>query len=136
MSDWEKILETGLTAINSAQTSQQLDAVRVQFVGKKGLITCALKELGQLPADQRKEAGQEINETKQQIFATIQSKKEAIIETELNAKLMAESIDVTLPGRQSHASGLHPVTRTMQRIVELFEQVGFSVVTGPEIEGR
>lgn len=134
MSDWEKILEDGLTAIKAAQTSQELDAVRVQFVGKKGIITSALKELGQLPADQRKLAGQEINQTKQQIFAAIQSRKEAIIEAELNAKLMAESIDVTLPGRGSHASGLHPVTRTMQRIIELFEQVGFSVVTGPEIE--
>ncbi|MCX7543980.1 phenylalanine--tRNA ligase subunit alpha [Marinicella gelatinilytica] len=134
MNHWEKILSDGIKSVNAADNTQSLDEVRVQFVGKKGIITTALKDLGQLPPDERKQAGQSINEAKQNLFKAIQSRKEQLMAAELNQRLMAESIDVTLPGRQGMTGGLHPVTRTMERIVDLFSQVGFQVVTGPEVE--
>lgn len=134
MSDLKQILDDGLQHIEAAKSVQQLDEVRVHFLGQKGLVTTQLKQLGQLEPEQRKTAGAEINQIKQQLFTAIQARKTDLMQAELNAKLMAEAVDVTLPGRSAAHGGLHPVSRTMNRIVELFTQVGFEVVTGPEIE--
>lgn len=134
MNDLKQLLADGLAQINAADSTQSLDDIRVQFLGKKGSVTTQLKELGQLPAEERKAAGAEINQVKQQLFTAIQAQKTDIQAKELNQKLMSEAIDVSLPGRKSAAGGVHPVTRTMERIIELFSQVGFDVVTGPEIE--
>jgi phenylalanyl-tRNA synthetase alpha chain len=134
VTDLKQILDDGLQQIESAQSVQQLDDVRVHFLGQKGLVTTQLKQLGQLEPAMRKTAGAEINQIKQQLFAAIQGKKDNLMQAELNARLMAEAVDVTLPGRTAAKGGLHPVSRTMNRIVELFTQVGFEVVTGPEIE--
>lgn len=134
MNHWENILKEALAAVDAAEDTRLLDEVRVQFVGKKGVITTALKDLGQLPPEQRKQAGQDINQAKQSLFKAIQWRKQQLMSEELNQRLMAEAIDVTQPGRQGLAGGLHPVTRTMQRIIDLFSQVGFQVVTGPEVE--
>ncbi|WP_179952155.1 phenylalanine--tRNA ligase subunit alpha [Marinicella rhabdoformis] len=134
MNDLKQLLADGLVQINAADSTQSLDDIRVQFLGKKGSITTQLKELGQLPAEERKAAGAEINQVKQQLFTAIQAQKTDIQAKELNQKLMSEAIDVSLPGRKNAVGGVHPVTRTMERIIELFSQVGFDVVTGPEIE--
>lgn len=134
MSDLKQLLAAGLGQIEQAESVQALDEVRVHYLGQKGTVTIHLKQLGQLPAEERKQAGQQINEVKTQLFAAIQDKKITLMQAELNQKLMAEAVDVTLPGRQQAIGGVHPVTRTMQRIIDLFTQVGFDVVTGPEIE--
>jgi len=134
VTDLKRILDDGLQQIEAAQSVQQLDDVRVHFLGQKGLVTTQLKQLGQLEPAMRKTAGAEINQIKQQLFTAIQAQKTTLMQAELNAKLMAEAVDVTLPGRTQAHGGLHPVSRTMNRIVELFTQVGFEVVTGPEIE--
>jgi len=108
--------------------------VRVQYLGKKGLLTQQLKQLGGLPPEERPAAGQAINRIKQQVQQAIDARREQLQAVALDAQLVQESIDVTLPGRGQSTGGLHPVTRTLQRIEELFMPLGFTVEEGPEIE--
>ncbi|MEN8129203.1 MAG: phenylalanine--tRNA ligase subunit alpha [Pseudomonadota bacterium] len=130
----DKLLNKALTEIESAATVPGLDELRVAYLGKKGLITAQLKGLGRLPAQQRPGAGQTINKAKQRIQAAVKSRSEVLQEAAINSRLIAESVDVTLPGRGQHSGGLHPVTQTLQRIEDLFSQLGFEVIEGPEIE--
>ena len=120
--------------IDAAEDLQALDAIRVNYLGKKGELTALLKTLGSLPGDQRKAAGQQINQAKQQVQQRLEAKKTELEQAKLQAQLASEKVDVTLPGRGQRAGGLHPVTRTMQRIEALFSQMGFTVEQGPEIE--
>ncbi len=129
-----ELIEQAHQAITQAATLPDLDQIRVQYLGKKGVLTEQLKELGTLPPEERKAAGQVINQAKEAVQAALEARK-AILETHaLEAQLAAERIDVTLPGRGQSHGGLHPVTRTLQRIEELFARLGFSVAEGPEIE--
>lgn len=121
-------------AIAAAGDLKALDEVRVQYLGKKGLLTEQLKQLGKLPADERPKAGQAINVAKKQVQQAIEARKEALQNAALAEALASERIDVTLPGRGQGAGGLHPVTRTLQRIEQLFSSMGFESVEGPEIE--
>lgn len=121
-------------AINDASDLKSLDDIRVTYLGKKGSITERMKSLGKLPKEEKPAAGQAINVAKQAVQKTLEARKESLNNAELEAKLASETIDVTLPGRGQQAGGLHPVTRTMERIEELFSQMGFEVATGPEIE--
>ncbi len=120
--------------IAAADNLDALDQIRVSYLGKKGELTSLLKTLGSLPAEERKSAGQDINQAKQDVQRAIEARKSSLQAAALQAKLAAERIDVTLPGRGQSCGGLHPVTRTMQRIEELFSQLGFAVEQGPEIE--
>lgn len=121
-------------AIESAQDVQALDEVRVHFLGKKGVITALLKGLGQLPPEERPKAGERINEAKQVLSDELEARRKTLKEAELDARLARERIDVTLPGRGEPTGGLHPVTRTLERIESLFAHIGFDVAVGPEIE--
>ncbi len=134
MTELSKTLEQGLADIAAAADSQALDQVRVNYLGKKGVVTASMKALGALPADEKKAMGMEINRVKTALFSAIQERKDALQAAELDRKLLAETVDVTLPGRGRKPGGLHPVTRAMQRINRLFVNMGFEVVTGPEIE--
>lgn len=120
--------------IEAADNLDMLDQIRVSYLGKKGELTSLLKTLGTLPAEERKSAGQDINRAKQDVQQALEARKLSLQAEALQAKLASERIDVTLPGRGQSAGGLHPVTRTMQRIEELFSQLGFAVEQGPEIE--
>ena len=121
-------------AIEQSGDLKELDDVRVRFLGKKGLLTGQLKQLGKLPADERPAAGQEINAAKQRVQAALESRKNTLQAAALDEKLAAERIDVTLPGKGQQSGGLHPVTRTLQRIEKLFAGMGFESIEGPEIE--
>ncbi len=132
--DLQSLSAQALSEITLANSLDALDQIRVNYLGKKGELTALLKSLGNLPGDQRKTAGQEINLAKQAVQTAIEARKTQLQQAELQAKLASESIDVTLPGRGQQAGGLHPVTRTMQRIETLFSQLGFNVAEGPEIE--
>ncbi|GAA0859196.1 phenylalanine--tRNA ligase subunit alpha [Aliiglaciecola litoralis] len=132
--DLDAIIKEAEEQINAAQDAQTLDAVRVDFMGKKGRMTELLKGLGKLSAEERPVVGQKINLAKQKIQGFISARGEALRDIELNAKLANETIDVTLPGRGSELGGLHPVTRTISRIESFFGELGFSVKSGPEIE--
>jgi len=130
----EEIVAQAEAAIANADNPQALDDVRVQYMGKKGQLTELLKGLGKLDPSERREAGQKINEAKQQVQTSINARKELLKAAELKAKLEAERIDVTLPGRNSAVGGVHPVTQTIRRIEQFFGDLGFSVKEGPEVE--
>lgn len=134
MDNLDQLVKQGLDAVEKAQTIQELDQVRVDFLGKKGLITQQLKTLGKLSSEERPKAGALINKAKEEVQAVIVEKKQGLEQQQLNAKLESEAVDVTLPGRSQDLGGLHPVTRTMQRIEQFFSQSGYSVEVGPEIE--
>ncbi len=130
----EDLVDEALTATTSASDLKSLDDVRVRFLGKKGLLTEQLKQLGQLPETERPTAGQAINDAKQTVQTLIESRRAQFQAATLEAKLADEAIDVTLPGRGQAGGGLHPVTQTLDRIEALFIQAGFEVAEGPEIE--
>lgn len=132
----EGLIQQAAAASAAAASLQELDAVRVRFLGKKGEITEQLKQLGGLSAEERPAAGQFINRAKEQVQNLLEARRVQLEQAELNAKLAAETLDVTLPGRGQTGGGLHPVTRTLQRIEHLFRQVGFEVAEGPEIESE
>ena len=129
-----ELVDQAKQAITEAADLQILDQLRVNYLGKKGLLTDQLKQLGKLPHEQRREAGQEINKAKQLVQAAIEIRRKVLEQIQLAAQLAAETIDVSMPGRGQAPGGIHPVTRTMQRIEELFTSLGYSVATGPEIE--
>jgi len=130
----EQLARKAQSAIQQAQDLKALDDLRVAYMGKKGEITQRMQALGKLPPDQRKEAGKHINIAKQAIQDAIEQRKTALVAAELDAKLAEEAIDVTLPGRGHNSGGLHPITRTLQRIEQLFTQMGFEIAEGPEVE--
>lgn len=134
MQQLEALIAQALAQADKADDLTALDAVRVEYLGKKGLMTQQMQTLGKLSAEERPAAGQAINKAKQAITQAINSKREALQQAALNAKLASESIDVTLPGRATDIGGLHPVTRTIQRMEEYFGQLGFLTKEGPEIE--
>jgi phenylalanyl-tRNA synthetase alpha chain len=121
-------------AVAAARDLQALDQVRVRYLGKKGLLTEQLKQLGRLPAEQRPRAGQAINEVKNQVQEAIEARRASLQSEALEAELAGERVDVTLPGRGYRTGGLHPVTHTLHRIEQLFAGMGFEAVEGPEIE--
>ena len=129
-----ELMGQALEEISSAVDLSSLDEVRVRYMGKKGVLTDQLKQLGQLPPEERREAGQEINKSKQELSGVLDARKSALQEAALNERLAAESVDVTLPGRSSESGSLHPITQTIKRIEAIFAQLGFDVVEGPEIE--
>jgi phenylalanyl-tRNA synthetase alpha chain len=134
MQHLQEIIANATTAIEAAPSLVALDEVRVQYLGKKGELTIQLQNLGKLPPEERREAGQEINKAKGAVQQAIVARKDALQAAELEQKLAAETIDVTLPGRRIENGGLHPVTRTIERIENFFGELGFTVQSGPEVE--
>jgi phenylalanyl-tRNA synthetase alpha chain len=111
-----------------------LENAKARYLGKEGSLTGLLKGLGKLEAFERPAAGARINQVKQQVEEALQARRDAIQRQALQGKLQAEALDVTLPGRGVGVGGLHPVTRTLERIESLFHSIGFAVAQGPEIE--
>jgi phenylalanyl-tRNA synthetase alpha chain len=132
--DISALLDEGRSAVANSDSLAALDEVRVQYLGKKGVLTQQLKQLGSLPAEERPQAGQAINRAKQALQADIEARKTALHDAALEEKIASQSVDVTLPGRGIEPGGLHPVTRTMDRMEEIFRRAGFAVYSGPEIE--
>ena len=130
----EKLVNEAESAVQATDNLQSLDQVRVNYLGKKGSITAQMKNLGKLTAEERPKAGQIINQAKQAVQAAIEARKADLEAEKLNAQLANETIDVTLPGRSHGIGGLHPVTRVLNRIEDLFGQLGFEIAVGPEIE--
>ena len=128
------ILENALQAVAAAADIPALETIRVEFLGKKGSITELLKSLGAMAPEQRKQAGAEINELKQKVQEALNTRRDLLQHEQLAAKLAQEQIDVTLPGRTLETGGLHPVTRTIERISSFFAELGFDIKHGPEIE--
>ncbi|MCR8915182.1 phenylalanine--tRNA ligase subunit alpha [Marinobacter panjinensis] len=134
MENLDQLVQDGLAAVDSADSLQALDQIRVEYLGKKGVITQQAKTLGKLSAEERPAAGQKINEAKGQVEQAINARRTDLERAAIELKLASESIDVTLPGRGQDLGGLHPVTRTLQRIEQFFSRAGYTVEQGPEIE--
>lgn len=130
----DKILADALKELAVTTELNQLDQVRINYLGKKGLLTLQMKQLGQLEPYQRRHIGQAVNKAKATLQQQLEYHKNAMQQAALEMQLKHESIDVTLPGRGQLIAGLHPVTLTLRRINNIFSSVGFSVVEGPEIE--
>ena len=130
----EEIVGLAKQAIQDAKDIPALEEVRVEFLGKKGRITELLKGLGKMDHEQRKEAGQAINVAKGDVQKSLSSRREALQTEALNAKLAAETIDVTKAGRGVQPGNMHPVNRTIERIQQFFGDLGFEVKQGPEVE--
>ncbi len=134
MQELKKILNDALQSFAAIEDAAELENAKARYLGKEGSLTGLLKGLGKLSAEERPAAGARINQVKQQIEVALQSRRDAIQQQALQAKLAAESLDVTLPGRGTGVGGLHPVTRTLERIETLFHSIGYAVAEGPEIE--
>ena len=134
MSDIESLSTQALADIAAATAPDALEALRVGLLGKSGSITSQLKALGALPGDQRKTAGEAINRARDAISEALSARKAALDDAALDARLASERIDVTLPGRDAARGGVHPVSRTLERITEIFGRLGYELADGPEIE--
>ena len=134
MTELEQITKQAESSIVAAEKLSALDDLRVEYLGKKGRLTGLLKGLGRLSAEERPAAGAKINDVKQSLQELIGQRKAYFESIDLDAKLAEETIDVTLPGRGEDVGGLHPVTRTMERIEGFFSRIGYDGEVGPEIE--
>ena len=134
MEQLQQILDQALKQFAEIDDEAELEQVKARYLGKEGSLTVLLKGLGKLSAEQRPAAGARINQVKQGIEAALQQRREALQQNKLAHQLAAESLDVTLPGRGMATGGLHPVTRTLERIEQLFRSLGFATASGPEIE--
>ena len=134
MEQLQHILDQALKQFAVISDEAELEQVKAKYLGKEGSLTALLKGLGKLPAEERPAAGAQINVVKQAIEAALQQRRDALQQSKLAGKLVAESLDVTLPGRGASTGGLHPITLTLQRIEQLFHSLGFAISSGPEIE--
>jgi phenylalanyl-tRNA synthetase alpha chain len=134
MSEIESLSTQALADIAAAQTPDAVEQLRVGLLGKSGSVTSQLKQLGALPADQRKAAGEAINRARDAIGDALSTRKAVLEDAALDARLAGETIDVTLPGRNGGRGGLHPISRTLERIADIFGRLGYELADGPEIE--
>ena len=134
MNDLDDLVAAAQAEFERAAAPADLENAKARFLGKAGRLTELLKGLAALPADEKKTLGAAINATKQRVEAALAARRQALADAELERQLHAEALDVTLPGRQRGSGGLHPVSRTIERIEAIFASMGFDVADGPEIE--
>ncbi|MBX2883613.1 MAG: phenylalanine--tRNA ligase subunit alpha [Granulosicoccus sp.] len=132
--DLEKLIAEASQLVNESGSIADLEAVRVELMGKKGRLTAALKSIGSLPASEKPAAGQAINQAKQTVQGMIDERKIELEQALIDQSMTAEALDISLPGGARSKGGLHPISMTIERISALFGQLGFSVANGPEVE--
>lgn len=134
MTDLHTLVAQLQTDVARAQDAAAVEALRVQYLGKKSQLSDLSKRMGQLGEEERRAFGAELNAAREAITGSLNDRKNVLAEAALSARLLAEQVDVTLPGRGQLPGGLHPVTRVMERIEDFFTRVGFTVADGPEVE--
>jgi phenylalanyl-tRNA synthetase alpha chain len=134
MENLDARVSQALEAVQHSQDINVLEQIRVQYLGKKGELTLLMQTLGKLSAEERPKAGALINAAKGKVQDALSLKKAELEEAALSTKLAGEQIDVTLPGRGEASGGLHPITRTLERIEQIFSHIGYTVAEGPEVE--
>ena len=134
MADIQTLTQSALAEVAAAGSLEALDALRVSLLGKSGSITGQLKQLGALAPEERKAAGEAVNRAKESVAGAIAERKTVLEEAALAARLASERIDVSLPGRGAAVGNLHPVSRTLERITDIFARLGYQLADGPEIE--
>ena len=133
-SEYEQILTSAERDLAACARPHELDRAKAAYLGKKGLIAVELGKLRDLPLDERRERGKELNSLRDRFEALLERRKREIRRAELETRLKDETIDVTLPGRPRPAGSLHPLTLTQERLRRIFASIGFDVADGPEIE--
>ncbi len=134
MQDLDAIINDALAAFAGINDADELEQTKARYLGKTGALTELLKGLGKLPPAERPAMGARINAAKEVLEQALNARREHLQNVKLEAKLTEESLDVTLPGRGSGFGGLHPVSRTLERVEQIFHSLGFEVADGPEIE--
>lgn len=134
MNDLDSLIETARQAFTAAETAVELENVKARFLGKSGRMTELMKGMAQLSPEEKKTRGAAINVAKQLIEQALTQQRQALADADLERQLQAESLDVSLPGRQRGQGSLHPVSLTLERIESIFGSMGFAVADGPEIE--
>lgn len=129
-----RLLQEARSAMAQAQDVAALEQLRVHYLGKKGVLTEQLKQLGSLPPEERPRVGQWVNDAKSALQADLNTRRDALDSAQRAAQLASEILDVTLPGRGLHLGGAHPISRTLRRLETLFLSLGFETADGPEIE--
>ncbi len=130
----EEIRAAAVAALDAAETEQDIEALRVQYLGKKGELTAILKQMGSLSPEERPVMGQLVNEAKQSVELLISDKKNAMAQAAAEQKLKDEAIDITMPAKFSRQGHLHPLSGVMNDMIDIFQSMGFDVVDGPEVE--
>jgi len=134
MQDVDSLVERAIAEFRGAAEPASLENAKARYLGKSGELTALLKGLGALAPEERKSAGARINAAKERIEQALEERRAEIAGAHLQSRLAEEALDVTLPGRGSGRGGIHPITRTWQRIERIFGSIGFEVADGPEIE--
>jgi phenylalanyl-tRNA synthetase alpha chain len=134
MNDLDQLVQSAGADFDVARTPAELEDAKARYLGKSGRLTDLLKGLAALTPDEKKTQGALINQAKGGVEALLNAARERLADADLQAQLRAEALDVTLPGRQRGTGGLHPVSRTIERIEAIFASMGFDVAEGPEIE--
>ena len=134
MNELESIVAEALAEFAACAEPASLENAKARYTGKTGRLTDLLKALGKLSATERPTAGARINAAKEQLEAALKTRRDELADVKLARQLAGEALDVSLPGRGQDVGGLHPITRTIDRIEALFRSLGFAVAAGPEIE--
>ena len=134
MQDLDAIVKEALAVFAGIENADQLEQAKARYLGRSGTLRAAEKSLSQLAPSERPAFGSRLNAAKDELEEALREQRNRIQSRRLEARLKEEALDVTLPGRGPGAGGLHPVTRTLQRIEQLFRSTGFTVADGPEIE--
>ena len=130
----EQIRQEALSAFAQAGSAQDLDALRVKYLGKKGELTNVLKMMGSLSAEERPVVGQMANEVREALTAALEERQAALEEEALDQRLAAEALDVTIPGKAPHLGHRHPMYIALDELKDIFVGMGFTVLDGPEVE--
>ena len=123
-----------IARIEAADSLDALEAIRVDSLGKKGSVSLAMRSLGQLEGDARREAGQQLNAIKESITTALEARKSTLAEDALNEKLASETVDISLAPRPEAEGRIHPLSRTLEEVTAIFAEMGFTVAEGPDIE--
>ena len=134
MQDYEQLKNEILEKIEGSSSLEELEDVRVESLGKKGSLSLLMKQLGSIEPDKRRETGQKLNLIQKEVLANIENKKEVLRKDHINKKLANESVDITLPIRPETHGKIHPLSKTMDEVISIFAQMGFTVAEGPDIE--
>ena len=134
MQDYEQLKNEILEKIDLSSTLDRLEDVRVKSLGKKGSLSLLMKQLGSIEPDKRRETGQKLNLIQKEVLEAIENKKEVLRKDFINKKLISESVDITLPIRPENQGKIHPLSKTMDEVISIFAQMGFTVAEGPDIE--
>jgi phenylalanyl-tRNA synthetase alpha chain len=134
MEDLNQLKSELMAAVSGAADLAALEAARVAALGRNGRITGLLRGLGEMSAEERKEAGAKLNAIKTEVQGALDARKETLEASSIDAKLAAERVDITLPPRPERSGRIHPISQTMEEVVAIFGEMGFTVAEGPDIE--